>query len=172
VCGKPCLKIVGKLYYGPMLRGSANAYHSNYTHHADVGNCCEDKLLKGFQFRKRMTASEYHESRKVGVTKNWNSGRGRIKSDATMQSILGKVLVDNKDTEADSYRIQGDDWRLQRRLANRTPPGCHPALQVDIGDDIHLFICELGLWDEIERYILELETRVEQLTGEKGADTG
>jgi len=65
VCGRKCERIVAKLFFGPVLSGSMNASHSNYTHHADVGICCRDRLLKGFQFRKRMSKSEYLKSRKV-----------------------------------------------------------------------------------------------------------
>lgn len=67
ICNKPTARIVGKLFFGPMIPGAARAYHSNYTHHADVGICCEKRLLKGFNFKKRLTAAEYHESRKAGA---------------------------------------------------------------------------------------------------------
>jgi hypothetical protein len=67
VCGRKCERIVAKLFFGPVLRGSTNASHSNYTHHADVGDCCRDRLLKGFQFRKRMSQSEYLRSRKPKI---------------------------------------------------------------------------------------------------------
>jgi hypothetical protein len=40
--------------------------HSNYTHHADVGECCADKIKKLFNFQARMTAKEYREQRKAG----------------------------------------------------------------------------------------------------------
>lgn len=66
VCKKPCKKIVGKLHFIPMISGVSRGVHSNYTHHADVGECCKDRLLKGFSFRKRMTADEYKEQRKNG----------------------------------------------------------------------------------------------------------
>jgi hypothetical protein len=37
---------------------------SNYTHTADVGMCCKDKLFKTVKFRKRMTRQEYQDARK------------------------------------------------------------------------------------------------------------
>src|SRR5216684_992338 len=64
ICKKPCKKIVAKLNFIPMISGVNRAVHSNYTHHCDVGECCQTRLLKSFNFRKRLTAAEYHESRK------------------------------------------------------------------------------------------------------------
>jgi hypothetical protein len=43
--------------------------HSDYTHHCDVGVCCEARLLAGFNFRKRLTADEYQKQRKNGKVK-------------------------------------------------------------------------------------------------------
>lgn len=64
ICKKPTEAIVGKLFYGPLVKGSARAVHSNYTHHADVGSCCGDRLLGSFNFRKRLTAKQYAQSRR------------------------------------------------------------------------------------------------------------
>ncbi len=66
ICGEPTQQIVAKLHYIPVIKGF-RAVHSNYTHHADVGSCCAGRVLKGFNFRKRMTASEYSEARRVGA---------------------------------------------------------------------------------------------------------
>jgi hypothetical protein len=67
VCGKPTERIVAKIQFIPMIPGVSRSVHSNYTHHADVGVCCEAKLLRGFKWRKRLTAAEYHDSRKAGT---------------------------------------------------------------------------------------------------------
>lgn len=64
VCGKPTERIVGKILFSPSIPGVAKAVHSNYTHHADVGACCQSRLLKGFNFRKRETAAEYQARRR------------------------------------------------------------------------------------------------------------
>lgn len=64
VCGKATERIVGKLFFTPLIPGVNGGVHSNYSHHADVGVCCQKRLLNGFKFRKRTTATEYHESRK------------------------------------------------------------------------------------------------------------
>lgn len=68
VCKQPCDRIVGKLHFTPMVPGVSRGIHSNYTHTADVGNCCKDKLFTAFDFRKRMSAKEYANKRKVGAT--------------------------------------------------------------------------------------------------------
>lgn len=70
ICRKPTNQIVAKMYYGPVIKGSAKAYHSNYTHHLDVGECCgggNQKILKLFNWQPRMTAKEYHAARKNGT---------------------------------------------------------------------------------------------------------
>jgi hypothetical protein len=66
ICRKPTRKIVGKLHFIPMIAGVSRGVHSNYTHHADVGECCKDRLFKGFNFNKRMTKDEYNEKRRNG----------------------------------------------------------------------------------------------------------
>jgi hypothetical protein len=66
ICKKPTDRIVGKLHFVPMIPGVSRGVHSNYSHHADVGECCKDRLLKGFNFRKRLTADEYQAQRKNG----------------------------------------------------------------------------------------------------------
>lgn len=79
-----------------------------------------------------------------------------------MNSPLGHILIDNKDTEAQSFTIKLKDWISLKRDANRTPPGCHPALQIDI-QDLKLMVMEDPLWDEVLDYIRLLEARVEEL---------
>lgn len=67
ICRKPTERIVAKLFYGPIISGVNRAVHSNYTHHADVGVCCHKKILRLFNFKQRMTAVQYHESRRAGT---------------------------------------------------------------------------------------------------------
>lgn len=69
VCRKPTRRIVAKLHYIPRIPGVNRGVHSNYTHHLDVGECCKTKLLKGFNFRKRMTKQEYWEAYRNGTVK-------------------------------------------------------------------------------------------------------
>jgi len=64
VCGRETDAIVGKLQFIPCIPGVHKLNHSNYTHHADVGACCKDKLFKAFKFQKRMTAKEYNNVRR------------------------------------------------------------------------------------------------------------
>lgn len=64
VCGKPTDQIVGKLTFVPMIPGVSRSAHSNYSHSADVGSCCREKLLRGIKFRPRMTADEYQRQRR------------------------------------------------------------------------------------------------------------
>lgn len=64
LCKKPTERIVAKLQYIPVIPGVRAINHSNYTHHCDVGECCGDRVLELFNFRKRMSASEYRKQRK------------------------------------------------------------------------------------------------------------
>ena len=64
ICKKPTNRIIAKLHYIPAgPNGAKRMTHSHYSHHADVGECCE-KILTLFNFRKRMTRAEYLESRR------------------------------------------------------------------------------------------------------------
>jgi hypothetical protein len=63
-CGKPTESIVGKLMFVPSIPGISRTAHSNYTHSADVGACCQNKLMRGINFRKRMTFEQYQATRR------------------------------------------------------------------------------------------------------------
>lgn len=65
LCGQPTEQIVGKISFCPTIRGVVRLNWNNYTHTADVGECCKDKLFKEVKFRKRMTQKEYQESRRA-----------------------------------------------------------------------------------------------------------
>lgn len=65
VCKRSTTKIVAKLHYIPMIPGVSRGVHSNYSHQLDVGECCGSRLLKMFNFRKRMTAEEYKQARRA-----------------------------------------------------------------------------------------------------------
>lgn len=64
VCKKPTDEIVGKLFFAPTTRANgAKSFHNNYQFHLDVGVCCQGRLLKSFNWRKRMSAALYNKSR-------------------------------------------------------------------------------------------------------------
>lgn len=106
---------------------------------------------------QRYVSQEKRTSRKPGARPQINSGRKwHSLRDVIQDSPLGRMLIDNKTTEGASYRITITDFRELKRDANRTPPGCHPALQVDI-QEMRLMIIEDALWDEIIDYIRILE---------------
>lgn len=66
ICKKETEQIAGKLFFTPVTNGRSSVDHTNYSHHADVGVCCRDKLLRGFSFTKRLTAEQYQAQRKAG----------------------------------------------------------------------------------------------------------
>lgn len=72
VCGKPTDIIVGKLHFIPSIPGVTKLNHSQYTHHADLGACCKDKLFKVLKFQPRMTATQYREQRKNGTRRSYS----------------------------------------------------------------------------------------------------
>ena len=104
---------------------------------------------------------EDRTAKKPGATAQLNSGRTwSALRDVTLKTFLGKLLIDNKTTELPSYRLTKPDWHGLKRDANRTPPGCLPALQIDI-QDLKLMVLEELTWDELVKYVLRLETNLE-----------
>ena len=67
LCGQVTDRMVGKLYFSPIISGATRMNLSNYTHWADVGECCQDKVLECATFHERVTAKEYNQRRKAGV---------------------------------------------------------------------------------------------------------
>lgn len=65
ICRKETERVVAKLHWIP-ADGKKSLTHSNYTAHADVGECCAQKLKMLISFQDRMTAKEYREIRKAG----------------------------------------------------------------------------------------------------------
>ena len=88
----------------------------------------------------------------------WSSLR-----DNKLTSFIGMFLIDNKthDDQAE-HSLKYHEWKELRRDANRTPPGCLPALQIDL-QDIRLLVMEVDTWDEITRYVMDLETRLQNV---------
>jgi hypothetical protein len=72
VCGKPTDNIVGKLHFIPSIPGVTKLNHSQYTHHADVGECCKAKLFKVLKFQSRMSKDEYNKARRNGHRKSFS----------------------------------------------------------------------------------------------------
>lgn len=65
ICKKPTAKHVGKLFFTSLkARQTKMSSHNLYEFHLDVGECCKDRLMTGFAWRKRMTKEEYKEARR------------------------------------------------------------------------------------------------------------
>jgi hypothetical protein len=64
ICGKPTAVIVGKLLFVPIIPSVARSAHSNYSHSADVGECCKNRLFNTVKFQKRRSFDEYQRSRR------------------------------------------------------------------------------------------------------------
>lgn len=116
--------------------------------------------------KSKSKLQEERTSRMKGARPQVNSGRiWSSLRDNKLTSFIGLFLIDNKthdDPEKRSYTIKYDEWKDLRRDANRTPPGCMPALQVDI-QDVSLLVIEVGAWEEIQRYVLDIETKLAAL---------
>jgi hypothetical protein len=112
---------------------------------------------------QRYAKQEKRTSKKPGARAQINSGRTWSSlRDVVQDSPFGRMLIDNKTTEARSFTIKDDDWISLKRDANRTPPGCSPAFQIDIRD-LRLLVIEDSLWDEIVKYARTLEGKLEEL---------
>lgn len=69
VCGRPTDRIVGALYWVPSIPGTVRLTATNYTHKADVGECCKDRLFTGTKFSKRQNKEEHQKSRRARVNR-------------------------------------------------------------------------------------------------------
>ena len=70
VCGRPTEQIAGKLCYVPSIPGVVRLTANNYSHGADVGICCKDKVFKEINFSKRLTAAEHQRRRKARANRS------------------------------------------------------------------------------------------------------
>lgn len=102
----------------------------------------KDKRPK-YQQQEQRTAKKKGGRQQINSGRTWSSLR-----DVSLKTLLGTVLIDNKTTDKASYRITKDEFLALKRDANRTPPGCHPGMQIDI-QDLRLLVIEEALWDEI-----------------------
>lgn len=89
ICSQPCEHVVAKLFLGPVTRGSAKAVHSNYTHHLDVGECCVERLMTSFKWRKRVSQKQYHKSRKENGGKVVEINAKAKKKEVTARPMRG-----------------------------------------------------------------------------------
>lgn len=53
VCRQPCQRVAAKLFLAPIKEGETRKTHSSYTGHADVGECCAEKIVKQMKWQKR-----------------------------------------------------------------------------------------------------------------------
>jgi len=101
-------------------------------------------------------SAEKRQAKRPGARAQINSGRlWHSLRDVVERSVVGHLLIDNKtgkDGPLISYRITQHDWYDLKRDANRTPPGCHPVLRLDIGP-YKLMVIEEDLWDEVGEMI-------------------
>jgi hypothetical protein len=111
--------------------------------------------------QEKRTASKPGARAQVNSGRTWSGLR-----DVKQRSPVAHVLIDNKTTDAQSYRIEKGDWLELKRDSNRTPPGCLPALQVDISG-LALIVLEDGHYDAILEYIADLEG---QLGNQRNSD--
>jgi len=96
--------------------------------------------------------AEKEQAKRKGARAQINSGRLWFSlRDVIEKTVLGNLLIDNKtgrDGPLISYRVTQYDWHDLKRDANRTPPGCHPVLRLNIGP-YKLMVIEEDLWDEV-----------------------
>jgi hypothetical protein len=70
LCGNPTEQIAGKLCWVPSIPGVVRLQSNNYSHAADVGVCCKDKLFSNTRFTKRMTQAEHQAARRARVNRS------------------------------------------------------------------------------------------------------
>lgn len=101
--------------------------------------------------RPAYIAAEKRQGKRPGARQQVSSGR----TWSGLRDVVEKskngitLLIDNKtgkDGPLKSYRITEKEWKEFLRDANRTPPGCNPALRLDIGP-YHLIVVDEATWD-------------------------
>ena len=109
-------------------------------------------------FRKlRSTAQEERLGKMEGGSQQPNSGRlWRWKRDG----ILWEFLIECRDTQKGSYRIERDEFLDIRKQALATPPGLLPGMQIDI-QDLSLITVETKEFQAMCLRLAELEARLE-----------
>jgi hypothetical protein len=95
--------------------------------------------------------------RMPGTVKRPNSGRqwSRKGDRKGIREIVKGLLIDNKTTEADSYRIETEKWEQFRRQANREM-GSQPLWQIDL-PRVSLVTMELDTWNSFVIQMIALE---------------
>lgn len=66
ICKQPTDEIASKMFFTPITRGNGgrNSAYSRYELHLDVGVCCVERVKKGFNWHKRISAKQYAQSRR------------------------------------------------------------------------------------------------------------
>jgi len=102
--------------------------------------------------RPEYLKDEIRQAKRPGARRQINSGRLWFSlRDVIEKTKVGTLLIDNKtgkDGPLKSYRITEKEWDEIHRDANRTPPGCHPVLRLNIGR-YRLMVIEEDLWDDV-----------------------
>jgi dipeptidyl aminopeptidase/acylaminoacyl peptidase len=57
-------------------------------------------------------------------------------------------LIEARTTDKGSYTIKHEEWLALRRNSHQTPPGCMPAMDIEI-KDISLIVVERDVFEEM-----------------------
>ena len=57
-------------------------------------------------------------------------------------------LIEARTTNSSSYSISYDEWLGLKRNAHQTPPGCMPAMDIEI-KDVNLIVVERDVFEEM-----------------------
>jgi hypothetical protein len=109
--------------------------------------------------RKLRTAQQEKKLGQMeGGSQQINSGRfWHSRRDAK----LFDFLIEARTTEAESYRIQKEEWIQIRKDALREPLGLKPAIQITIGD-LDLVVIELDHFQDMNIRLVALEAQLEE----------
>jgi hypothetical protein len=65
-------------------------------------------------------------------------------------------LIEARTTDSGSYSISAKEWRSIKRDALQTPPGCMPAMDIQI-EDVSLIAIEKTVFEEIFNELVNLQ---------------
>ena len=117
--------------------------------------------------KPRYVEQERREGKRAGTRQQLNSGRLWSSLGDAVAKVPGLALmIDNKtgrDGPLNSYRITREGWKLMRKQARRTPPGCAPCLKLNIGE-FHLMVIDEQTWDARERMLDEALRKLAEMS--------
>ena len=103
------------------------------------------------KLKPRHQRQEQDIERRGGTTHPASGRIWRFKRDGKLYDFL----IEARTTEQDSYSISLKEWETITKEAHMTPPGCMPALQLDL-KDTRLITIEFVVFEEMYNQLVAM----------------